>query len=60
MYNKDFLTLKVLSNEMDLAEITVGSFDRSSLKREARKILRKIRPPPSSESPLKYESASLF
>ncbi len=56
--NKKFYFLKVLSTEMDPAEI--GSFDRSSLKREARKVFRKIRLPPSSDSPSKYQSASLF
>jgi hypothetical protein len=49
---KKYVNLKVLPSEMDLAEIR--PFDRSSLKREARKVFRKIRPPPSSESPSKY------
>ncbi len=43
------LLLKVLSSEMNLAEI--GSFDRSSLKREAQMFLEKFARPPSSESP---------
>jgi hypothetical protein len=38
--------LKVLSGEMDPAEI-IGSFDWTSLKREARKVFRKIRPSPT-------------
>ncbi len=37
------------------------SFDRSSLKREVRKVFKKKSTrPPSSESPLKYQSTSLF
>jgi hypothetical protein len=36
-----FLILKLLSSEMNPAEITVGSFNRSSLKREARRFLEK-------------------
>ncbi len=38
-----------------------GSLHKSSLKREARKVFRKNPPaPPSSESPLKFQNASLF
>jgi hypothetical protein len=37
--------LKVLSSEMDPAEIRLIRY-RSSLKREAQKVFRKIRPPP--------------
>jgi hypothetical protein len=37
--------LKVLSSEMDPAKI-IGSFDWSSLQREASKVFRKIRPSP--------------
>jgi hypothetical protein len=43
--------LKVLSSQMDSAEIRV--IHRSS-EREARKVFRKLHPPPYSESPLKY------
>jgi hypothetical protein len=39
---RNSFSLKVLSSEMDLAESTAGSFDRSSLKSEARRYFRKI------------------
>jgi len=40
--------------------LKLGSINRSFLKEATRQLFRKIRPPPSSESPLKYESASYF
>jgi|688.fasta_scaffold1195912_1 hypothetical protein len=43
--------LKVLSSEMDLAEI--GSFDRSLLQEVSRRLFRKIRLPPILREPFK-------
>jgi hypothetical protein len=40
--------------------LKVVSFDRSLLNREAQRISANFARPPSSESPLKYQSASLF
>ncbi len=48
-----FVLLKVLSNEIDMVEITVGSFE--SLKSEARRFLEKSARPPFCESPLKVD-----
>jgi hypothetical protein len=44
--------LKVLSSEMDPAEIRLIQY--ASLKREVRKVLKKICPPPILCGPLKY------
>ena len=55
-----FFTILLFDTTL-MDEKKVGSFDRPFLKETSRRLFRKIRPlPPSSESPLKCESASYF
>jgi hypothetical protein len=49
-----------MSIDMDLAQSEVASFDRPSLKSEARRALAKFARCPSCESPLRFASATIF